>query len=72
MIEKFVKLFSVRLDKLQRTVGEMKEIVDTMLIDNSVDDFSKLPEYKQEAIRMILDALELQIRTYKLLHGIKD
>jgi len=50
----------------------MKEIVDTMLIDNSVDDFSKLPEYKQEAIRMILDALELQIRTYKLLHGIKD
>jgi hypothetical protein len=68
VVEKSVKIFSIDLSRLQRTVGELKEVVDSMLIDPNRDDLDEAPEYKQEAMNMMIIDIKKMVKDIKLSH----
>jgi len=68
VVEKSVKIFSIDLYKLQRTVGELNEVVETMLIDPSRDDLHEAPEYKQEAMNMMIIDIKKMVKDIEFAH----
>jgi hypothetical protein len=68
VVEKCVKIFSIDIGKLQRNVGDLKEVVDTMLIDENRDDLDEAPEFKQEAMNMMIIDIKKMIKDIELSH----
>jgi len=66
MVEKSVKIFSIRLEKLQKGIGELKQVVDDMLVDSAKNQFDEAPEYKLKAIQMIIDDIERSVDDMKM------
>ncbi len=58
MVEKHVKIFSIRLTKLQRAVGDLNEVVKEYLIDQNADDMDETPEYKLKAIKFMVLSID--------------
>ena len=68
MVEKSVKIFSIRLVKLQQCIeGLRKDVVEDLLLDPSKDLLAEAPQYKLEAIRMVIDAIGEQVSDMKMI-----
>lgn len=57
MVEKHVKIFNIRLKKLQQAAADASDIVSNMLIEQNRDDLCEAPEYKLKSMRMIMNGL---------------
>lgn len=65
MVEKHVKIFSIRLTKLQASVQDLNKMVIEYLINKDADDFAEVPEYVKNAVQIVVIQLDWLVQSLK-------